>query len=661
MMSQAAADGRCNGMIDPKKIWQSPQLPTLPFVALKLIEQVRSPSTGVAEIVATIKSDPAIVAKLLKAANSSFFGLSSKVKSIDQAVVLLGTTAVTAMALGFSLVDSSLCQGPLGKAYTSYWLQSTVQATSAKLLARRNKAANQEDLFLAGLLLDLGRLAMLKTVAAEYQPVIAAASEQLCPLIEIERQILGITHVEVGVELLRRWGMPDELVNMVLWHHETAEALAASPQAADDTNLKTVMFAAAVGEYFCSAAKAQALERLRNLAQQFFKLSECDLDAFLCEFRENIDETADLFSIDAKSMPTPADLLAQANEQLAMLAVSAQAATVHANARQEAAENEIRMLEVKHEQLKQQVIRDPLTSLYNRQFFDESLSREVEHCARRALPVGIIFFDADRFKQVNDSFGHSFGDEVLKRIAKVAGQTVRGNDILARHGGEEFIVLVGQVSERNIAKLAEKIRSGVEQAEINYQGHRVLVTVSVGAAIAIPERDQESAGASIVEAADQAMYEAKQAGRNQVRLRNLISDFDRQILPLVLQRRFSRWLISKGAIDPTNASRALLHCQTERFRLSDIAVDLGLITPQQVEVIRAGQAKSGLRFGEIAVRLGFLDHMQLAGLIARQQENPRELAVELARLGLCNASRLETLIDVYENELTGVRSLMARA
>jgi diguanylate cyclase (GGDEF)-like protein len=648
-------------MIDPQKIWQSAQLPTLPVVAFKLIELSRSPDTGIAEIVATIKSDPAIVARLLKAANSSLFGQSSKVKSIDQAVVLLGTTAVTALALGFSLVDTSLCQGLLGEAYTSYWLQSTVQATSAKMLAKRNRAANQEDMFLSGLLLDLGRLAMLKTISKEYQPVLLAASQQQCPLVEMEKQFLGISHVEVGIELMRRWGMPDELVKMTQWHHESLEGLAANTDVVPDLNLKTTMFAAAVGDYFCSSAKGLALDRLRKLSTAFFNFSNSDLDAFLCDIRQNIEETAALFSIDAESLPAPADLLAQANEQLALLTVSAQAATVHATARQEAAEHEIRKLEVKHEQLKQQAIRDSLTNLYNRQFFDESLSREVHRCTRYAQPLGIIFFDADRFKQLNDTYGHAFGDEVLKRIAKVAAETVRGADVLARYGGEEFVILISQPTEKTIEKMAERLRFGIESTELMHQGQRVVVTVSVGAAIAIPERHQESAGTDIVETADQAMYEAKQAGRNQVRLRNMMSDFDRQVLPLVLQRRFSRWLVSKGALDPTNASRALLHCQTERLRLGEIAEQIGLLSPQQTESIRNGQTQTGLRFGEVAVQLGYLDLLQLAGLIAWQQENPRNLAVELARLGLSNANRLETLINAYATEIAGAPALAARA
>src|SRR5262249_30066198 len=122
-------------MIDARKIWSSSQLPTLPAAALRLIELARSPATEIAEIVGVVKSDPAIVARLLKAANSTFFGLSSKVKSIDQVVVLLGTTAVTALALGFSLVEKSSSHGSLRVVYSTYWLQSTVQAIAARMLA----------------------------------------------------------------------------------------------------------------------------------------------------------------------------------------------------------------------------------------------------------------------------------------------------------------------------------------------------------------------------------------------------------------------------------------------------------------------------------------------------------------------------------------------
>lgn len=638
-------------MIDPEKIWSSAQLPTLPSVAMRLVELSRSPTTDIRDIVSVIKSDPAIVARLLKAANSSFFGLAAKVTSIDHAVVLLGTTPVTALALGFSLVDASTTRGKLGLAYTEYWLQSAVQATAARMLASREGMRNEEDIFLAGLLLDLGRLAMLKTIPHEYQPVIDASVALQRPLHEIESEVLGVNHVEVGIELMHRWHLPEPFSDAVRWHHEPAEALADGKAPVQESPLWTTSLAAAIGEYFCGPAKGTALERLRRLAQTFFRFSAPELDAFLNELRCRIDVIADLFSLDAQTLPTPSELLAQANEQLALLAISAQAESAHAHARQEVVEHEIRNLEVKHEKLKQQALRDPLTRLYNRQFFDETLSREMQRCSRNALPIGVIFFDADRFKQINDSLGHAFGDEVLKRIAEIATQNIRGSDVLARYGGEEFVILVGTPSEKGLEKLAERIRSSVESSDILFQQQRVCVTVSVGAALTIPDRAGLSDGTELVRAADQAMYEAKQAGRNRLRTRNLMSEFDKQLVPQVLQRRFSRWLVSKGALDLESVSRALLHCHTERVRLGELAAQLGLVTQPQVEAVRAAQAQTGLRFGELAVRMKLLEMVELAGLMALQHENPRDLAVVLVRLGLIDASRIQSLLDAYDSEV----------
>jgi diguanylate cyclase (GGDEF)-like protein len=637
-------------MIDVQKIWSSAQLPTLPTVALRLIELSRAPDTQIREIVATLKSDPAIVARLLKAANSSFFGLASKVTSIDQAVVLLGTTAVTALALGFSLVDGSSAQGTLGQAYTAFWLQSTVQATAARLLAKRQSAVGEEDLFLAGLLLDLGRLAMFKTIPHEYQQVIAASASMQRPQHEVETEILGVDHVEVGIELMKRWNLPELLGRAVRWHHEPLTAFAGGADAGHDDLLKTTAVASAVGEYFCGAAKGVALERLRALSKTFFQMTGPQLDEFLGELRTHIDEIGGLFSVDAQALATPSELLTQANEQLAMLAISAQAETACAHARQQAAETEIRQLEVKQRELKEQALRDPLTRAYNRHFFDETLAREIQRCTKHALPLGIIFFDADRFKQVNDNYGHAFGDEVLKRIAGVASAAIRGTDVLARYGGEEFVILFGEPSEKGLEKTAERIRAGVESAEILFEGRRVSVTVSVGAALTIPDRSGPAHGLYLVQAADEAMYEAKQAGRNLVCFRNLMSEFDRQLVPQAVQNRFSRWLVSQGALDLAAVSRALLQCHTERMRLGELACQLGMLTPAHVEAIRARQAQIGRRFGETAVRLGLLEIDQLARLLAIQQENPRELALTLARLRLLEASRIQNLLDAYESE-----------
>src|SRR5206468_2898350 len=104
----------------------------------------------------------------------------------------------------------------------------------------------------------------------------------------------------------------------------------------------------------------------------------------------------------------------------------------------------------------------------------------------------------------------------------------------------------------------------VESLEMLCQAQRVPLTVSLGAALAIPDRSDSGDGSFLVEAADAAMYEAKQAGRNRSRVRNLMNDFNRQLVVQVLQRRFSRWLVGRGILDLPDVSRALLHCQTDR-------------------------------------------------------------------------------------------------
>ena len=153
-------------MIDQKKILSSSQLPTLPSVAMKLLELARDPETEFKDVIDVVKSDPAITTKILKAANSSFFGFKSPVTSIERAVPLLGTTVVTTLALSFSLVDAAMASGPLAQHYTAYWKQSIVQAVAAEVLAEHYAKTLSSDCFLTGLLLDLGRLAILKNVVA---------------------------------------------------------------------------------------------------------------------------------------------------------------------------------------------------------------------------------------------------------------------------------------------------------------------------------------------------------------------------------------------------------------------------------------------------------------------------------------------------------------
>ncbi len=221
-------------MVDPKKIWSSSQLPTLPTIAMRLLELARDPETEFKDVIGVVKTDPAITAKILKAANSSFFGFKSPVTSIERAVPLLGTTVVTTLALSFSLVDAAMTSGSLAQHYTAYWKHSIVQAVAAEVLAERVAKGLAGDCFLTGLLLDLGRLAMLKTVPNDYLPVLEEWEEQGGSLKEREAARLGIDHVRVGAQLMREWKLPQQLIAAVTLHHAHRCEAARGTEGSDD-------------------------------------------------------------------------------------------------------------------------------------------------------------------------------------------------------------------------------------------------------------------------------------------------------------------------------------------------------------------------------------------------------------------------------------------
>ena len=166
------------------------------------------------------------------------------------------------------------------------------------------------------------------------------------------------------------------------------------------------------------------------------------------------------------------------------------------------------------ETLRHQSIRDPLTGLFNRRYFEESLEREVRRARRRGVSLGVIMLDLDRFKVVNDNHGHEAGDVLLRTLGELLRRNVRGEDVACRWGGEEFALLLPEASLEATRQRAEELRNVVKELKVPYQD-RVLgpITVSLGVAI-FP--DQGLSGQSVLRAADAALYQSKAAGRDRV-------------------------------------------------------------------------------------------------------------------------------------------------
>jgi len=157
---------------------------------------------------------------------------------------------------------------------------------------------------------------------------------------------------------------------------------------------------------------------------------------------------------------------------------------------------------------------DDLTGIYNRRHFMTLVQREWDRARRYNTSAALLLIDADRFKAVNDSHGHLCGDELLRRMAHAAGQSLRQADVLARFGGEELIVFLPQTDALGALDVAERIRSQVQALIVNWHGTTVRTTVSVGVA---PLRRELPSLDWMIHEADTALYAAKTDGRNCVR------------------------------------------------------------------------------------------------------------------------------------------------
>lgn len=168
-----------------------------------------------------------------------------------------------------------------------------------------------------------------------------------------------------------------------------------------------------------------------------------------------------------------------------------------------------------HEAVYEMMTVDALTQTYNRRYFEDAFRREVQRAVRHQRPIALLVIDVDFFKRINDRFGHLVGDEVLRAIGQRFSERTRGDEVLARIGGEEFATALPEVSLENAVKLAEELHDAIGDRPFSTSRGQVKATVSIGVAH-FDGRSAISSG-ELIDRADKKLYEAKHSGRNQVK------------------------------------------------------------------------------------------------------------------------------------------------
>ncbi len=483
------------------KLRNAPNLPSLPAIAIQVLELAQKPEADMVEIARIISKDPALSGKILRTVNSSFYGRSHNVSTISHALVILGLQSVKTLVLGFSLVSNLSKDKAKGFKHLTYWKRSVFTATAARVIAARIGLVEQEEAFLAGLLADIGMLVLDQVIGEPYGQVHAGIKSHQ-ELAAAEQATLGATHAEVGGMLAELWKLPPVL-SAPIAHHVTPASLT---DPATRKLAELVALAGRCADVFVDEDAAPAIADVRKTFLDQHKLSEADCDAVLADVGKRTKEVASLFELNIGSVAEYEAILKTANETLIEITLQTQ--------------QQASTLEEQNQQLKQQATTDGLTGLANRARFDAVLAEQFAAAQLKGQPLALLMMDLDKFKNINDKHGHPAGDAVLKAVAKIMMGGARKQDLAARYGGEEMALVVPGANRATAANLADTLRRAIASKPISTGKVNLPVTASIGVAVFEPGSPLKTP-AHLIKAADLAVYNAKHSGRNCVRVFSL--------------------------------------------------------------------------------------------------------------------------------------------
>ncbi len=485
------------------RLKQCKNLPTLPKAAMRIIEVAQRPEIDMGMVADAVSADPAIAAKVMRIANSALCARRRESSNLRQALITLGLNATLTLALSFTLV-TKLRKDPIkGFDFNEFWRRSILAGSWSRILANEFELVGAEEVFLVSLLQDIGMLA-IDRVAPEVYENIAPFGMPHDTLVKHESNCLGADHTEVGAWLLQDWQMPQVLVDAVANSHDPAAANVADSH----RNLvKITALSGLLADSFASSDGAAAMPAVARSVAQELKIGPERLSELYNMLLEQIPEAESVFEMDLMTEEEIQALMETAHETLLIR---------NLNVFSQAAELVERAESLQHENnaLKEANRLDELTGAFNRRHFEDKLSEEFEFAARHQSSLSMIFVDIDYFKETNDTYGHLAGDKVLKAVSALLTETVRGSDIVARYGGDEFVIVLPGTDSDRTALVAGRIVDEARSLHIQSDdGRRINITLSLGTATQDGRHDFKTA-AGLIRAADSALYDSKRKGRD---------------------------------------------------------------------------------------------------------------------------------------------------
>ncbi len=488
---------------------QKVDLPSPPGIAVQILNTVQKENFSMDDLEKIISADPALTSKLLRLANSSFYGSHNKIGNINRALSLLGTNVIKNIALSFVIAADLRNTDVSDFDFDYFWKRSVTCAVAAELVSI--SAGNKdEDIFVTALLQDIGVLVMFLSLGKDYLDVLnKAVSDDKVLLAKIEQEKYKFDHQNFGALLLEDWGLPTTITEPMRYHHVPHNAPENIQQKALILHVSTML-----SQMYSGSKTGEIVRLVHEKLGYFFSFDEDKTREILDKVATRSVEILKIFEIDSGDIKPYSQMLQEANDELGKLNLSYEQLVLELKESKERAENFAEELKRANSKLEKLAFRDGLTNLYNHRYFQEILAKEVSRVERYGRPMALLLFDIDHFKKVNDTYGHPVGDKVLVNMACAISKAVRPSDIIARYGGEEFAVILPETNFSGMKVFAERLRRCVEGLVTRVDNHAITITISCGGAHYKP--GDKLRPSAIISVADRALYESKKNGRNRV-------------------------------------------------------------------------------------------------------------------------------------------------
>lgn len=486
-------------------ILSCPTLPSLPSVAIRVLELTSDPDVKMDELAKEIQYDQGIAAKILRTVNSSFFGLRRRCSSIEHALVMLGLGPVKSLVLGFSLVQTVSGDQSDEFDYQDYWQRGLTSAIAAKYAAEavENKTI-VDEVFLVGLFQDIGMIAMYRTIGDEYLKVVAETEGDHTQLAKLELNSYEMQHSTIGAMICEKWKMPYEITIPVRYHDRATACPSEHGQIA-----RCVALGNLINEVLSADDPTEPLRNTYRKGMSWLGLSEAQIDEIIKQTGESTKELASLFSVEVGSIEDPEEVLARADRQLIEMARNQQ---IEGYAAKQFAEL-----------IMSDDGTDPLTGALTREGFAQAIKESFPSAHSGEHSLSLVQVVINQLDEVQASLGEHAQDEiVISSVVMLRRHFEPMGGVVCRLADSIFSVVLPTIERLDASRVAktccEEFSSRLSVWFPDTPDIDTLVSISMGVASVDDEtRDVLSNADLLVKAASQAVVAAKSGGGSVVR------------------------------------------------------------------------------------------------------------------------------------------------